>query len=89
MPTFSDISINDVATTLNARDGGSQDEEYEAYIQQLRPAKAGMLEVGTHENLGVVRARLSGAARRLGIALIIRRTGRLIVFWVKPEAEIA
>jgi hypothetical protein len=65
--------------------GDSALAEYADYVRLLSPGKSGILNVDADENLGIVRARLSAAARHLKMPLTIRRDGRRIFFWVEDD----
>lgn len=86
MPRFGEIPVETLPETVQRSGGSTAQAEYANYVRRLSPGKAGILEVGPDENVGVVRSRLSAAARRLKMPVKIRRDGRRIFFWIEEES---
>lgn len=86
MPTFGEIPIETLTDNIQVPGSRLAQAEYTDYVRRLSPGKAGILDVAPEENVGVVRARLSAAARQLKTPLKIRRDGRRIYFWVEDDS---
>jgi hypothetical protein len=82
LPTFAEIPLDTLTDTMYRPGTTPVSAEYAEYIRRLTPGNAGILDVAPQENIGVVRARLSAAARQLKMPLKIRREDRRIFFWV-------
>jgi len=85
LPTFGEIPIETLTDNIQRPGSRIALAEYADYVRRLSPGKAGILDVAADEHLGVVRARLSAAARQLKMPLKIRRDGRRIFFWVEND----
>ncbi len=86
VPTFGEIPIETLTDNIQRPGSRIALAEYADYVRRLSPGNAGILDVDPEENLGVVRARLSAAARQLKLPLKIRRDGRRIFFWVENDS---
>ena len=89
MPEFNKLPLHEAVRRAASSAQAKVRAEYLGYIEALGPGEAGRLQINAGEQLGVVRTRLSTAARLAGISLIIRRAGSELLFWVNPPAETA
>jgi hypothetical protein len=81
MPEFRMLTVEDAQRQMESTVPGSAGGQYRDYLDQLVPGRAGCLMVAPEEKVGIVRTRLSAAARSAGKQIIIRRAGQLIFFW--------
>ena len=81
MPQFSLMPLDDAKIEIGESRGQAEIASYSSYVDRLEPGQAGCLEVDPAENLGVIRTRLSAAARHSSRRIVIRRQGRRIFFW--------
>jgi hypothetical protein len=87
MPEFTTVSVTEA--TLQTSSGRQKRylHEYIDYITTLPKGQAGKLSTGEEEKHTTIRRRLGVAAKTLGIALIIKRSGNDLYFWREDGGE--
>jgi hypothetical protein len=86
MAIFSRVPIDEARTAALPPRRAIQ-EQYRAYVRQLRPDQAGRLELGPNDRPVTERARLKAAAKAEGMDLEIQRQGNVVVFWLAEGAS--
>ena len=86
MPKFELISLADATLQSGTGKRAELAREYLSYIEQLGPDQAGRLEPEEGESTATVRRRLGTAARLAGKALVIKRVGDQVYFWVGEKS---
>lgn len=69
----------------SASRGNRMVAEYQKYIDQLAPGKAGRLQASEGETLRALTLRLRRAAKLAGKTLKIHKTGDELLFWLDGE----
>jgi hypothetical protein len=81
MPEFTTVSMKEATIRTSSGRQKRYLHEYIDYIQQLPTGQAGRLSLEESEKPGTIRRRLFVAAQKLGITLIIKRSGQDLYFW--------
>jgi hypothetical protein len=87
MPEFTTVSVTEAQMRTIPGRQGKFINEYADYIQQVPQGQAGKLRIGEEEKHPTIRRRLGVAAKTLGIALIIKRSGNDLYFWREDGEE--
>ena len=86
MPNFELVSLDEalIKSSLAGKRGEVM-KEYLGYINRLVEGQAGKLQVSNEETPAAVRRRLGAASKLAGKALVIKRVGDEIFFWLEPR----
>jgi hypothetical protein len=87
MPEFTTVPVQEAQMRTIPGRQGAFINEYADYIQQVPKGQAGKLRIREDEKHTTVRRRLVAAAQRLGINLIIKRSGNDVYFWREDTGE--
>lgn len=88
MPEFAVVSKEQAQARTAAPGRRSQIlQEYLDFIGQLKEGQAGKVQPSQGETVATARRRLGAAAKVSGRALVIKRTGEEIYFWVDQPAR--
>ena len=87
MPTFEVVSRSDADLKTASKARAETLKEYVDFIEQLKGDQAGKLQAKGGETLRTVRRRLGDAGRLAGKALVIKRDGEVIYFWLKASGK--
>lgn len=85
MPMFDLVNIQDALSKASTGRGNRVVAEYQRYIDQLTPGKAGRLQAGEGETLRAVTLRLRRAAKLTGKNVKIHKDGDELLFWIEQE----
>ena len=87
MPNFELVPLQEAVMNTATGRRAEITREYLGFINQLAEGQAGKLHPGEGETVAAVRRRLGAAAKIAGKALVIKRTGDEVYFWVSPGGK--
>ena len=85
MPKFSVIPVEQAQQPPANNKRALVLKEYQNFIEQVGPRRAGSLTPDAGETPAAVRSRLGEAAKALRVNLTIRKVGETVYFWKVPR----
>ena len=85
MPNFSVVPVEQAQQPAANSKRAVVLKEYQGFIEQVGPRRAGCLTPDSGETPAALRRRLGEAAKALRVNLTIKRVGQTVYFWKVPR----